>query len=955
MATGAMSEYFCKDLLTNPSTRGVTDVSHTISAVSSSNEPSKAAAFLSRIDHPAPSTVKTYGSYQALVDNPAVDIVYIATPHSHHFQNAMLALTAGKHVLCEKALCVTAAQARCLVRTAKDRKLFFMEGVWTRFFPLSRRICELVSEGEIGTVYRVSADVSRANGDGDDVTGKRLNYEDGHRMVSPELAGGVLLGLGVYALTWVFQILYHLQPEAEKEAPEVKAVVQEYHTGIDESVAMLLNFPRHGTVGIATTSLRVATDPGEMGNPAVRIQGSKGEIQVAHPAYKPASFKIIKRGDGGESLEEVVECPQPQDGERGWGNGTFWEADENEALVIAAAFSYEALPDEKAYIRLLEVQELDTTAVYGVRCQLTAWPLEHAPGFHAISYTWGDPEQTTFIHVNGKLLKVRRNCEYALKQARCHGGTRFHWVDAICINQSDHQEKSHQVQMMGRIFKKADLVLACVGPAADDTLFLWSMMWKYRGHAAGSQSYIFHSFTLLQKVTWELLEWKGSVSYSDLKRLLASYRDFIQRPYFSRVWIAQELLLARHVILCCGMDFQPFENLFTITRLLDNSWMCFASLRSGSAAGLWSSHAAAKLRKVDMLRNTSLHFRFSYRNPFYHLANSFGKLPLLRRFSIRKFRWFRVRELVTGRHDHPFELHKAISLMQELECQDLRDRVYGIISLVDWEGREPIFPDYTASVFQLAVKVVAKYAELRSLHLGSQELANSETSVLSQVQHLLEILGLTAEAEDVQRAIKLRQRPLILPMGPCQESCIPERYKDHSWFGWQLTSANYVKPAESNENIVRDVTKEFLPDLGLVQLRTPKNKNGDYTQVVLPATIKPGDWIILAGEFGRSYHDECLILEENVGQFAIIGWGLRDIKSLSSQQQFSYTFGSITEHFEVRFDPEDLVTLVAQRDLNYSNRNKSVPPTSQLAQLSKSLATRVCKEQWSSYAVKTAV
>ncbi|KAF6810017.1 gag protein [Colletotrichum plurivorum] len=133
----------------------------------------------------------------------------------------------------------------------------------------------------------------------------------------------------------------------------------------------------------------------------------------------------------------------------------------DEALAIAAAFQYEALPDEKAYIRLLEVQELDTTAIYGVRCQLTAWPLEHAPGFHAVSYTWGDPEQTTFIHVNGKLLEVRRNCEYALKQAGCHGGTRFHWVDAICINQGDHQEKSHQVQMMGRIFKSADLVLAC--------------------------------------------------------------------------------------------------------------------------------------------------------------------------------------------------------------------------------------------------------------------------------------------------------------------------------------------------------------------------------------------------------------------------------------------------------------------------------------------------------------
>ncbi|KAF4827953.1 D-xylose 1-dehydrogenase [Colletotrichum tropicale] len=306
MATGAMSEYFCKDLLTNPSTRGVTDVSHSIAAVSSSNDPSKATAFLSRIAHPAPSTVNTYGSYQALVNDLSVDIVYIATPHSHHFQNAMLALTAGKHVLC----------------------------VWTRLFPLSRRICELVSGGEIGTVYRVSADLSRANGDSDDVTGESLNYDDGHRMVNPDLAGGVLLGLGVYALTWVFQILYHLQPETEKEAPGVKAAVQKYHTGIDESVAMLLSFPRHGTVGVATASLRVATDPGDTGNPAVRIQGSKGEIQVAHPAYKPALFKIIKQhGNGGESVEEVVECPQPQDAERGWGNGTFWEADESASCI----------------------------------------------------------------------------------------------------------------------------------------------------------------------------------------------------------------------------------------------------------------------------------------------------------------------------------------------------------------------------------------------------------------------------------------------------------------------------------------------------------------------------------------------------------------------------------------------------------------------------------------------
>lgn len=87
--------------------------------------------------------------------DPDVQIVYVATPHSHHFQNAMLALEAGKNVLCEKALTVTASQARKLVAKAAEKKLFFMEAVWTRYFPLSIKIREMISSGEIGTVHRV--------------------------------------------------------------------------------------------------------------------------------------------------------------------------------------------------------------------------------------------------------------------------------------------------------------------------------------------------------------------------------------------------------------------------------------------------------------------------------------------------------------------------------------------------------------------------------------------------------------------------------------------------------------------------------------------------------------------------------------------------------------------------------------------------------------------------------
>lgn len=122
-------------------------------AVASSSSKESATSFLEKVK--APSGVNTYGSYAELVKDPDVEIVYVATPHSHHFQNTMLALEAGKHVLCEKAFTVNAAQAKKLVETARAKNLFLMEAVWTRFFPLSIKIRELVKSGVIGPVYRV--------------------------------------------------------------------------------------------------------------------------------------------------------------------------------------------------------------------------------------------------------------------------------------------------------------------------------------------------------------------------------------------------------------------------------------------------------------------------------------------------------------------------------------------------------------------------------------------------------------------------------------------------------------------------------------------------------------------------------------------------------------------------------------------------------------------------------
>lgn len=120
------------------------------------------------------------------MSDPDVDIIYIATPHSHHYQNARLCLDAGKHVLCEKPFTVNSEQTEILISIAEEKKLFLMEAVWTRFFPVAREIREFVKAGKLGEVKRVFADLSFWN----DVE-KEFGRE--HRMVNLDLAGGALL------------------------------------------------------------------------------------------------------------------------------------------------------------------------------------------------------------------------------------------------------------------------------------------------------------------------------------------------------------------------------------------------------------------------------------------------------------------------------------------------------------------------------------------------------------------------------------------------------------------------------------------------------------------------------------------------------------------------------------------------------------------------------------------
>lgn len=137
-----------------------------------------------------------YDSYNELVENKNIDIVYIATPHSFHFSNTMMALNKKKGVLCEKPICINSNQLTLLSKKALENNIFLMEAKWTRFLPSFNKVLELIASGTIGKVKAVKADF-----------GYSFPYDESHRLYNPRLGGGSLLDIGIYPVFLALVIL----------------------------------------------------------------------------------------------------------------------------------------------------------------------------------------------------------------------------------------------------------------------------------------------------------------------------------------------------------------------------------------------------------------------------------------------------------------------------------------------------------------------------------------------------------------------------------------------------------------------------------------------------------------------------------------------------------------------------------------------------------------------------
>jgi predicted dehydrogenase len=288
--------------IANAQTKDLKVLGSPVTAVGSRTQ-ERADAFAA--EHGIPTA---HGSYEALVNDPDVDVIYVATPHPMHAADAILALEAGKHVLVEKSFTVNAAEARAVTDLAREKGVVVLEAMWTRWLPHMVRIREIIAAGTLGDVRTVIADHTQ-----------KLPADPAHRIQNPELGGGALLDLGIYPISFAWDVFgkpttvhVHSSPTPVTKVDRQDAVI----LGYDDGQQAVLHF---------------ALDT-QGPNQAV-ILGTEARIEIDGVWYTPTRFRVI--APDGSVLEEYVSEVE--------GRGMQYQAAELESLVAAGKLDSEIL------------------------------------------------------------------------------------------------------------------------------------------------------------------------------------------------------------------------------------------------------------------------------------------------------------------------------------------------------------------------------------------------------------------------------------------------------------------------------------------------------------------------------------------------------------------------------------------------------------------------------------
>lgn len=293
LSTGLIAHWMTKDLLLT---------GHEVVAVGSRTQES-ADRFAAEFEIP-----HAHASYEELVADPDVDIVYVATPHPRHHADASLALNAGKHALVEKPFTINAREAQELVDLAAAKGLVVLEAMWTRWLPHMIAVRDLIARGAIGDVRAVMADHTQ-----------KLPDDPAHRLNALELGGGALLDLGVYPISFASDVL------GTPSTIEATATFKE--TGADGETGILMRYDGGRTAVLFTAS-------NTQGPNRAAVIGTEGRIEIDYVWYTPTSFHHY------DAEGKLVSSQHPEVA----GRGMQFQADEAERLILAGELNSEILP-----------------------------------------------------------------------------------------------------------------------------------------------------------------------------------------------------------------------------------------------------------------------------------------------------------------------------------------------------------------------------------------------------------------------------------------------------------------------------------------------------------------------------------------------------------------------------------------------------------------------------------
>lgn len=341
-------------------------------------------------------------------------------------------------------------------------------------------------------------------------------------------------------------------------------------------------------------------------------------------------------------------------------------------------YCYNTLPELKSSIRLLKILRGPTQEDQSqcLQCLICTWYFKDTelPKFNAISYTWGDTNHTKTLLIKTEIegenyaLEAPETSEKALSQAFNYDKDAWYWIDSICIDQGDMEEKSLQVALMGEIYGTAQCVLAFVGDHTDDSKELFRFA---RQHASFLSS--FHNKRHVPALDTDQdinnNDWKSCYVpplerpledlLSEAFPVVSALSAFLARPYFKRLWIYQELYLAKQVDMCCEDDHISIVLLDALAFLYsDDYWML---------PGQNTAPPARHLLEVGAAPKTGL--------------NKASLWDLL---------------------DQVDNMH--------LQCRDVRDKLFGILAMVDWKDCQPMTPNYNMSEYTIAKEILMRTA-----------------------------------------------------------------------------------------------------------------------------------------------------------------------------------------------------------------------------------------------------